>query len=179
MISFIYNKSISQETTKIFLQKKKIQEKTLELDYILENSKDSAYIDFDYSGDFGIVFHVYFKLKDNLPDGKYEIYVNHRLTKEAFFRNGLKDSMWTEYEEKGGKRVIPYVQDTVNGNVIDYYIDGAVRRITNIDRGNITWRETYSPEKVLHMKELFRNRNVYKILKYNQKGDVIEEKNLP
>ncbi|ALM50117.1 hypothetical protein AMR72_15150 [Flavobacterium psychrophilum] len=172
-----HNKAFSQDT-KIFLEKRNVMDKTLELDYLLKNPKDSIYIDFDYSGDFGLILHVNFKLKDHLPDGKYDIYVNEILVKEAFFRNGLKDSIWAEHDEKGGKRVIPYVRDTINGNIIDYSKDGNVRRITYMDKGNITWRESYSPEKVLQMKELFRNRKVYKILKYNQKGEIIEEKNI-
>jgi antitoxin component YwqK of YwqJK toxin-antitoxin module len=179
MIFIIHGKTFPQEATKIFLQKKKVEGKTLRWDYEFENQKDSLYIDFRYSGDFGLVFHVNFKLRDHLPDGKYEVYVDKILVNEAYIKNGLKNGLWAEYNDRGEKRTIPYDRDTINGYITDYYEDGLVRRITNIEKGNITWRETYSQEKVIQMKEIYRNQTVYKILKYNQKGDVIEEKHIP
>lgn len=161
---------------KIYLNKIKAVNKSLEFDYKLIYPRDSIYIDFKYSGDFGIIYYVSFELKKNVPDGKYEIYIDNKLTQKYYIKNGLKDSLWVEYQENGERREIPYHKDTIDGNIVEYYDNNIIKRRTVVEKDSLISRETYSKSGVIQMKEHFRKNRAYKIDKYDKRGKLTEER---
>jgi len=68
-----------------------------------------------------------FKLKSNLPDGVYEVFVNDTFHYRAFYKEKLKDSTWTYYYPSGKiSSKITYVAGKENGIYIRYREDGSV-----------------------------------------------------
>lgn len=163
---------------KIYLNRIKSKNKNIEFDYELIYPRDSTYIDFKYSGDFGIAYHVSFNLKENIPDGKYAIYINNRLTQESYIKNGLKDSLWVEYQENGERRETPYHKGAIDGYIIEYYDNNIIKKRAVVEESNLIYRETYSKSGVIQMKEYFRKNKAYKIGRYNKKGKLIEERTI-
>lgn len=161
---------------KIYLNRVKRKNENLEFDYELIYPRDSTYIDFKYSGDFGIIYHVNFKLKENIPNGKYKIYIDNKLAQESYIKNGLKDSLWIEYKENGERLEIPYHKDTIDGNIVEYYDNNIIKRKTVVKKGSLISRETYSKSGVIKKKEHFKKNIAYKVDTYNKKGKLIEER---
>ncbi len=125
----------AQEAHKIHLNKIKSENKNLEFDYDLVCAKDSVYIDFKYSGDFGITYYVSFRLKENIPDGEYRIYVDNKLAQKSYIKNGLKDSLWVEYQENGERRETPYHKGAIDGYIIEYYDNNIIKKKNCCRRG--------------------------------------------
>ncbi len=94
----------------------KIKLKTTEPfgDFELINAKDSAFIYTGYSGDMGTHYSPYHNFHDSIPDGKYEVYIDDRLDLIAYFKNKLRDSMWTDF----------HTYDTLHWEKTFFYKDG-------------------------------------------------------
>ncbi len=173
----IYIDGFFQDLHNIYVSAVKNGEnKSLEFYYELLNPKDSIFLKFRRSGDFGKIYSESFSLKKNIPDGEYKIYVENKLSQKSYIKNGLKDGLWIEYKENGERRETPYHKDTVNGNIVEYYPNNIVKRRTIIDKGNLISRETYSKFGIIQMKEHFKKNRAFKIDKYNEKGKLKEEK---
>lgn len=70
-------------------------------DYEYLNKSDTSFIYTSYSEDMGVHYSAYYNFNDEhmliINDGEYEVYINGKLDLIAFFKNNLRDSIWTEY----------------------------------------------------------------------------------
>lgn len=162
---------------KIYLKKVKSKNKSLDFEYELLYPRDSIYIDFKYSGDFGIENSTYFVLKDNLPDGEYEIYVEDKLRKISFFKNGLKNNQWIEYLENNEKQITEYSNGKIK-TVFEYFPDGSLKSKSCFNSKGIKMRTIYYNSGGIKMKEYFQDNEQYKIKKFDRDGKIIETKKI-
>ncbi len=78
MLSTVYG--YAQDKHEIYLKKVITNKIKVGYEYQLVNPKDTAYVLVERSGDFGIVHSTHFVIKDKLPDGEYNIYIEDKLT---------------------------------------------------------------------------------------------------
>jgi antitoxin component YwqK of YwqJK toxin-antitoxin module len=116
-----------------------IPPKSIRDDYKLENISDTAFIEAGHSEDMGQPYGHYYRLKSNVPDGEYLIYLYDLPDLRAFIKNSQKDSVWTTYNSSGTQRsVTPYQNGLINGDMIMFYNSGSVLSICRYDDNQIT-----------------------------------------
>lgn len=146
-------------------------------EYKLVDPKDSIYVTIKYSGDFGLVNSTYFVLKDNLPDGEYEIYVDDKLRKISFFKNGLKNNQWIDYLENNEKQITEYSNGKIK-TVFKYFPDGSLKSKSCFNSKGIKMRTIYYNSGGIKMKEYFQENKQYKIKKFDKDGKILETKKI-
>lgn len=66
-----------------------------------------------------------YSLKEKLPDGEYEIYVNQNLKAKYAYSNGLRSGDWTNLYDNGQiERLVPYLNGKLHGYRRKYFEDG-------------------------------------------------------
>lgn len=175
MLSTVYG--YAQDKHEIYLKKVITNKIEVGYEYQLVNPKDSVYVTIKYSGDFGMVTSAYYVIKDNLPDGEYNIYIEDKLRNVAFFKNKLKYNSWIEHRENIEKQVIKYSNGKIK-RVVEYFPNGSIKSEACFNSKGIQTRVIYYENSSLKIKEYFKENKQYKIKKYNNEGKIIETKKL-
>jgi antitoxin component YwqK of YwqJK toxin-antitoxin module len=93
-------------------------------DYKFVNPSDTTYLQVSHQEDMGVHYSHSYSFNSGLPDGEYQVFVNGKLALKAFFKNRQKDSIWTSYGANGKvQRMAPYVNDRLNGKVLEFNSD--------------------------------------------------------
>ena len=163
----------TQNIKNIYLEKiktNKYDKYQIAHDYKPINDHDTAYVKIQYSGDMGIIHSVRYRLKDSLPDGKYQVYVNDVLNKVAHYEDGRKANLWVEYHENGERREIPYKNGEIKSAIREFYSNNKLKRISKFKNNSIYSRTTYFKSGKVKMKEFFENGKCIRVEKYNEDG---------
>lgn len=98
-------------------------------DYQTENISDTIFIKIWHMEDMGSWYGHSYELKNSIPDGQYEIYVDDILRLSAFIKNSHKDSIWTKFFPNGNiLSSTSYHNDMVHGKLIEYYKNGVKQK---------------------------------------------------
>lgn len=89
-------------------------------EYQFINPSDTSFVEVGHKEDMGVWYGMYYKVKTNIPDGEYNIYVNDTLELKAFIKKLQRDSTWTYF-----------------------FSNGAVKRITVYEKGELVSSPTY------------------------------------
>ena len=174
---FLITKCNAQDIKRIQLKKIKTEHVEKGFDYQMETLTDTTYLEFKRSGDFGRVYAVYFVLKDSLPDGKYEVYVDDELRQEAYYKNKRKENIWIEHKENGERREVSYKDGEIFGKIMEYNSSNNLLRMTKFKDNKIQFRESHYESGKTKMKEYYRDKRCYKIKKYDSLGKLEKKQN--
>jgi antitoxin component YwqK of YwqJK toxin-antitoxin module len=95
--------------------------------YHLENISDTIYIEITHQEDMGARYGQTYRLKSNVPDGKYEIYVDNNLELRALIKDHKKNGVWKTFYSDGKLQSIRKYKDGVcNGKILNYHKNGKV-----------------------------------------------------
>jgi antitoxin component YwqK of YwqJK toxin-antitoxin module len=176
LIIWVSFNGYSQEKHLIFLRQLESNKTKKKFEYEFVNKTDSTFVAIKQLEDFGIVYSMHYRLKEVLPDGEYQIFVNNELKQVSFIKDGRKNGEWIQYNDEKEKQIIPYSKGKINGKVVQYYSDGYLKRETVIKEDVIKVRRTFNKAGKIVLKECFRKNKSYKIKRYNEKGKLIERK---
>jgi antitoxin component YwqK of YwqJK toxin-antitoxin module len=118
-----------EKITKIYITRKSFSD-----NHVLLNPKDSTYVKMEKYYDMGYCRTKSYTINDSLPDGKYEVYLNDTLERVFYFKNGVRDSIWTRYYFIGG-----YIEETYRNGKLTFPV-----RIYNDDKKLVTISDWYS-----------------------------------
>jgi len=148
-------------------------------DFTFINTSDSIFLKFEHSEDMGHKYSHRYSLKTNVPDGKYEVYVNDTLDLKGYVKNFEKDSIWTTYYKNGNIRSIkPYKKGEIDGEMKRYYNNGILSYRGIISKGKavdstFSFYETgsmkaknYFENGVLAKQEVFEESGELKLVYY-------------
>lgn len=95
--------------------------------YHLENTSDTTFVEITHQEDMGARYGQSYKLKLNVPDGEYEIYVDNNIELRAFIKNHKKNGKWKTYYNDGKLQSIrKYKGGVCNGKIINYHKNGKI-----------------------------------------------------
>lgn len=96
-------------------------------DYKCVNASDSAFVKVGHSEVIGTWYTHHYELRTNIPDGKYEIYVNGTLEFSGAIKNFKRNDIWRTYYPNGAARCeTPYIAGIIDGDLVCYYQNGTV-----------------------------------------------------
>ncbi|MBC8756561.1 hypothetical protein H2O64_17955 [Kordia sp. YSTF-M3] len=168
---------VSQNITKIHISKVKSEIKGIKYEYKVKDSTDLNFINIKYKEDMGHVTNVQYALKENLPDGRYKIYVDKTLREDGYIKQNAKEGIWITYNEKGEKRLTPYKKGKASGIIKEFYKNGSLKSETNVRANEILFRTTFYKKGKIKTQEQFKNGRCVEIRKYNIKGKQIDANN--
>jgi antitoxin component YwqK of YwqJK toxin-antitoxin module len=131
---------------------------------------DTAFILIKYRGDMGIIHSVEHRLKDSLPDGMYRVYIDGILSRQAHYKNRLKENLWIEYNDAGERKETMYKNGAIKGTIREFYSNNKLKRISRFKNSSIKSRTTYFKSGKVKMKEFFENGKCIQIKKYHKDG---------
>ena len=100
-------------------------------EYIFANPADTQFVSVWHLEDMGQWGSLDFKLKLNIPDGAYNIYIDNDLVLKGFVKNGLQDSIWSRFLNSKLSTATAYL----NGQKVE--------EISYFDSGNISNKSLY------------------------------------
>ncbi len=75
-------------------------------------------------------------LNNGIYNGEYQEFVNGKLANTGQYKEGRKVKTWTEYNPEGSpRRIAPYHEGELNGNVLYYYTNGNIERQISYNQG--------------------------------------------
>lgn len=168
---------VSQNVTKIHISKVKSEIKGIKYEYKVKDSTDLNFINIKYKEDMGHVTNVQYTLKENLPDGRYKVYLDKKLTQNGRIQNGFKEGIWITYNDKGEKWLTPYLKGKASGVIKEFYKDGSLKRETHVQANEVLFRTAFYKNGKVKTREQFKNGRCVELRKYNTKGKQIEADN--
>lgn len=124
-----------------------------------------------------------FEIKDNVPDGEYEIYLddaNTKLYQKGYILNGHKTKYWAYYFENG-KIMSEAVYDfngARNGKANEYYESGKIKKETEFLKGAPNGKSiSYFENGKVWIDSNYKN-GVFDgdYIQYNDKGEIVSKK---
>lgn len=70
-------------------------------EYQFTNPSDTTFIEVGHKEDMGTWYGRYYRLKTNIPDGEYNLYVDDTLQLKAFIKNFQRSGPWTYFYNNG------------------------------------------------------------------------------
>lgn len=122
-------------------------------DYIFIKPSDTVYVKVGHSEDMGAWGSIRYYLKQNIPDGAYDIYLDDSLATSGFIKNFQKAGQWHEYYPDGTlKSITGFRKGKLHGKIQFYNRNGSIKTIDNYKAGKQIWREVYDNNGKLQSK---------------------------
>lgn len=140
--------------------------------YRPKKERDAARVDLSEHGDFGRVMGNSYKLKSDLPDGEYTIYVNNRLHRRCTLKNSLPEGRWTTYSLGRPIEHQHFAGGQLHGPLEQLYPTGQVLSHTLFHHNKHFVRTTYFKTGNISSREFFIEGHLVRKEQFDKEGQV-------